>query len=111
MPKDNLGELEHLVLLAAARLGDESYGAAVQKTLEEDAGRRVSIATIYVTLVRLEKKGLVRSQRDDPTPVRGGKAKRVFRLTARGVTALQEARAVLDRMWKSAARLSDFKAR
>lgn len=111
MRKESIGDLEQLLMLAVAGLGKEAYGAAIQKVLEETAGRSVTIATVYVTLVRLEKKGLVRSRREDPTPIRGGKAKRHFQLTPRGVTALQDARAVLDRMWKNVSRLSEFKAR
>jgi len=98
-------------MLAVARLGAEAYGAALQKMLEETAGRSASIATIYVTLVRLEKKGYVTSRREGPTPVRGGKAKRYFRLTPKGVEALKESHAALERMWRSVSRLGEFKAR
>jgi DNA-binding PadR family transcriptional regulator len=98
-------------MLAVARLGDEAYGAEIQRTLEEIAGRSATIATIYVTLVRLEKKGYVHSRREGPTPVRGGKAKRYFRLTPKGVDALKDSRATFDRMWRSVSRLSEFKAR
>lgn len=98
-------------MLAVARLGKEAYGSEIQKVLEEIAGRNLSVATIYVTLVRLERKGYVVSRRDDPTPVRGGKAKRCFRLTPRGVDVLKESRAALERMWRSVSRLQEFKAR
>jgi PadR family transcriptional regulator, regulatory protein PadR len=111
MTRETLGQLEQLLMLAVARLGDEAYGGAVQKMLEETAGRSASIATIYVTLVRLEKKGYVRSRREGPTPVRGGKAKRCFRLTPKGVEALKESRAALERMWRPVSRLGEFKAR
>lgn len=100
MTRPFLGELEQLLLLSLARLGSEAYGAEIQNELEERAGRRVSISTIYVTLVRLEDKGFVRSRRADPTPVRGGKSKRYFRLTPRGVSALERSREVLQRMWE-----------
>ena len=111
MTREKLGELEQLLMLAVARLGDDAYGAEIQKMLEETAGRSASIATIYVTLVRLEKKGYVQSRRELPTPVRGGKAKRYFRLTPKGVDALKESRAALEKMWRSVSRLSEFKAR
>ncbi len=87
--KETLGELEQLLMLAVARLGGEAYGAAIQKVLEETAGRAATIATIYVTLVRLENKGYVESRRESPTPTRGGKAKRCFALTPKGVAALK----------------------
>jgi DNA-binding PadR family transcriptional regulator len=98
-------------MLAVARLGSDAYGAAIQKVIEEVAGREATIATIYVTLVRLENKGYVESRRESPLPVRGGKGKRCFRLTPKGVAALKEARSVLDRMWRSVEKLSQFKAR
>jgi DNA-binding PadR family transcriptional regulator len=110
MTRDTLGQLELLLMLAVARLGDEAYGGGIQKMLEETAGRSATIATIYVTLVRLEKKGYVSSRREGPTPVRGGKAKRYFRLTPRGIDALKEAHATLERMWRPVSRLSEFKA-
>jgi len=111
MTRETLGQLEQLLMLAVARLGDEAYGAAIQKMLEETAGRSAGIATIYVTLVRLEKKGYVRSRREGPTPVRGGKAKRYFRLTPKGVEALKESYGALERMWRSVSRLGEFKVR
>jgi DNA-binding PadR family transcriptional regulator len=111
MTRETLGQLEQLLMLAVARLGDEAYGAGIQQMLEETAGRSATIATIYVTLVRLEKKGYVESRREEPTPVRGGKSKRCFRLTPKGVEALKESRAALEKMWRSVSRLSEFKAR
>ena len=111
MRRETLGQLEILLMLAVARLGEDAYGAAIQKALEDTAGRSASIATIYVTLVRLEKKGLVTSRREEPTPVRGGKSKRHFRLTAKGVEALVDSRAALEKMWRSVSRLPEFKTR
>lgn len=99
MRRDSLGELEQLLMLAVARLGADAYGAEIQRELEELASRPLTISTIYVTLVRLEKKGYVRSARGEPRPIRGGKAKRCFRLTPRGVHVLEESRIVLERMW------------
>jgi DNA-binding PadR family transcriptional regulator len=111
MTRETLGQLEQLLMLAVARLGDEAYGAEIQKMLEETAGRKATIATIYVTLVRLEKKGYVLSRREGSTPVRGGKAKRYFRLTPKGIEALKDARATLEKMWRTVSRLSEFNAR
>jgi len=100
MTRSFLGELEQLLMLSLARLGNDAYGAEIQRELEEHAGRGVSISTIYVTLVRLEGKGFVRSRRAEPTPVRGGKSKRYFRLTPRGAAALERSRDMLERMWE-----------
>lgn len=99
MSQDALGGFQQLVMLAVLRLGDGAYGAAIQRDLEETAGRRVSISTIYVTLDRLDRKGMVRSWLADPTPVRGGKAKRYYGLTDAGLRALHGARDELLRMW------------
>lgn len=94
-----LGAFQQLAMLAVLRLGDEATGAALQEELENEAGRRVTISTIYVTLDRLEGKGLVRSWLGSSTPVRGGKARRFYEVTPVGARALRESRAELDRMW------------
>ena len=99
MSHDILGGFQQLVMLAVLRLGDEAYGARLQLELDEIAGRTVSISTVYVTMERLERKGLVASWLADPTPVRGGRSKRFYQLTDEGVLALQEAREALDKMW------------
>ncbi len=95
-----LGDLEELALLAVLRLGDEAYGARIRKILRDEAGRSVSISTIYVTLMRLEEKGLVRSWLGDPTGERGGKARRYFAVRPEGVEAVEAVRAARDRMWE-----------
>jgi DNA-binding PadR family transcriptional regulator len=99
MVQETLGEFEQLALLAVVRLSNLGYGAAIQQELERTANRSVSIATIYVTLVRLEKRGLAASWLSDPTPVPGGKSRRFFRVTPEGAAALNAARAVMNRMW------------
>ena len=95
-----LREFEQLVLLSVLRLGEDAYGARIQADLAEAANRSVSIATIYVALSRLEQRGLVRSWMSDPTPVRGGKAKKYYAVESEGKVALQEAKATLERMWE-----------
>ena len=67
--------------------------------LENRAGRDLTQGAVYVTMVRLEKKGLLRSRMSDPTPVRGGKAKRYFEILPAGIEGLRQARATLDRLW------------
>ena len=98
--QDSLGGFQQLVMLAVLRMGDEAYGARIQRELEETAGRSVSISTVYVTMERLERKGLIDSWLADPTPVRGGKSKRFYKLTDTGLQALRESRDELDRMWQ-----------
>jgi len=97
---DNLGELEGLILLTVLRLEGDSYGARIRKELEARAGRKVSTSTVYVTLMRLEEKGFVRSWLADPTSERGGRAKRLFQVKPEGIEALREARAIMEKMWE-----------
>ncbi len=84
-----LGELELLVLLALARLGDEAYGVAIYDEIERRTGRRPALGTIYKALSRLEGKGYVSSRFGEPTPVRGGRRKRHYRLLAPGRKAIR----------------------
>ncbi len=82
-----LGEFEYLLLTAAARLGEDAYGAAVRQEIEDATGRRCSIGALYTTLDRLEAKGFIKTWMGDPTPQRGGRPKRMVRVTAKGVQA------------------------
>ncbi|HZM60069.1 MAG TPA: helix-turn-helix transcriptional regulator [Vicinamibacterales bacterium] len=82
-----LGEFEYLMLTAAARLGDEAYGAAIRQEIEEATGAPCSIGALYTTLDRLERKGLIKTWMGDPTPERGGRPKRMVRVTAAGTRA------------------------
>jgi len=79
-----LGEFEYLLLSASARLGDEAYGAAIRQDIEGATGRRCSVGALYTTLDRLEEKGLIETWMGDATPQRGGRAKRMVRVTAKG---------------------------
>lgn len=94
----HLGEFEHLLLLALARLGDDATGTAVRRVITERTGRTLSPGAIYTGLDRLEHRGLISSVLGDPTPQRGGKRQRRYRLRAPGVTALAEAQAGLAEM-------------
>lgn len=86
----NLGELEQLVLLALIRLGDDAYGVNVHQEIQQRTGRDMSFATIYTTLGRLETKGFADSLMGEPTPERGGRAKKYFAITTSGKHALQQ---------------------
>src|SRR5215467_12507774 len=79
-----LGEFEYLMLAAATRLGAEAYGAAIRQEIEAATGRRCSLGALYTTLDRLESKGLIKTWMGDPTPQRGGRPKRMVRVTAQG---------------------------
>lgn len=85
----NLGELEQLVLLAIARLGDDAYGVTIRREIATRTRRDLAFGSVYTTLARLEEKGLVVSHLGDPTPERGGRRKKHFVIAAAGRRALQ----------------------
>jgi DNA-binding PadR family transcriptional regulator len=88
MSPTNLGELEQLVLLSLMHLGDDGFGVAVQRDIETRTGRHATLGAVYSALTRLEEKGLVASRTGDPTPERGGRRKKLFRVSAAGRLAL-----------------------
>src|SRR5512141_2258703 len=92
-----LGEVEQLVLLAVLRLGDDAYAVPIRALILDEAGIGLSRGTIYVTLERLERKGYVTSWFSDPQAVRGGKARRYFRLKSPGMAAVRAAKRAVDR--------------
>src|SRR5690606_18938529 len=100
MGQHGLGEFEQLVLLAMVHLGEGAYGVPIVNEIERRTGRPVARAAVYVTLRRLEQKGLISSWMSDPVPERGGKPRRCVRIEAAGLEALRESRRLLDEMWK-----------
>lgn len=96
--RDYLGEFEHIVVLALLRLEDRAYGVTVRQEIEFRIKREVSIGAVYATLDRLETKGYVKSHRGDPTPERGGRSKRFFRATPKGVAAVNRTHRALQSM-------------
>jgi PadR family transcriptional regulator, regulatory protein PadR len=82
-----IGEFEYLLLAAATRLGEEAYGAAIREEIAATTGRSCSIGALYTTLDRLETKGMIKTWMGDATPQRGGRAKRMIRVTSKGVQA------------------------
>ena len=104
MKGERLGEFEELVLLAVRQLGDDAHGAAVQSVLARSAGRDVTLGAIYAALDRVQRKGLADSWLGEPTAVRGGRAKRHYRVTREGEAALEESRRVRDLLWAEPAR-------
>jgi DNA-binding PadR family transcriptional regulator len=101
---DLLGSLEQLVLLALLRLGEDAYGMTVRREIEQRTGRDLSIGAIYATLERLERKGYIRSTVGEPTAERGGRAKRLFRIAAKGEAALEASQHALRNMMDGIAR-------
>jgi PadR family transcriptional regulator PadR len=85
-----LGEFEYLLITAAAGLGANAYGAAIREEIETTTGRRCSIGALYTTIDRLESKGLLKTWMGEATPQRGGRAKRMIRVTPKGVHAAKD---------------------
>jgi PadR family transcriptional regulator, regulatory protein PadR len=83
-----MGQFEFEVLTAVARLREKAYGVAIWDELQERHGRKVTVGALYTALGRLERKGFVSSRLGDPTPERGGRAKKFYRVEAAGVTAM-----------------------
>lgn len=100
MPRDSR-EFELIILLAIIRLGDEIYGVPLARELSAIRGTDVAVGSVYAALDRLELKGLIASTLGDPSPERGGRAKRYFRVTEQGLKSARETRKVLSRLWKS----------
>lgn len=96
----NLAEFEFRLLLTVRRLQKEAYAVAVHEELEKRTGRKASLGAVYITLDRLERKGLLQSRLGDPTPERGGRAKRYYRLTRQGTVAVREEYHVVQRLWE-----------
>jgi PadR family transcriptional regulator PadR len=96
----SLGTNDLMILLALMRLGDDAYGVPIGREVEEAVGRPVALASVYATLDRLVERGLVETEIGDPTPERGGRAKKYFRITAKGVREVRSAKQSLLKLWK-----------
>lgn len=99
MTREHLGDLEQIVLLAVLRLGEDAYGVPIRTEIEARTGRTLTVGALYRTLDRLEEKGYVSSQFGDPTPERGGRSKRYFKVRPIGLRALRASRDALAAMW------------
>jgi PadR family transcriptional regulator len=99
MKGEHLGAFEELVVLAVHGLDDQAYGVAVQQLLEKETGRAVSLGAVYAALDRLEAKRLVSSHMQAGTARRGGRSRRVFRLTAEGVRELASLQRIRERLY------------
>jgi len=93
-----LGGFETLLLLAVIRLDGNAYGVTVRRELREQAGKDVAVGAIYTGLDRLAQKGLVESWAGDPTPERGGRAKRFYRVTASGIRAIKDTQTAIRKL-------------
>ena len=89
-----------MVLLAVLRLGDGAYGVPVSQAIEETTGREVALASVYAALERLEEKGCLTSTLGDPTPERGGRAKRYFSVSAKGLRTARDTKEAFVTLWR-----------
>jgi DNA-binding PadR family transcriptional regulator len=94
-----LTDFELMILLSVLRLGDDAYGVPIAREIETTGRRSVVLAAVYTALERLEGNGLVASNVGDPTPQRGGRAKRFFRVTPAGLRAVRQAQRALTSLW------------
>lgn len=97
--RDRLEPVDLVAMLAMMRLGEDAYGVSIAREIEETTGRTLAFASLYLTLDRLEQNGLVRSELGEPTAERGGRAKRYFQVTAKGLAEVKAARRSLTKMW------------
>jgi PadR family transcriptional regulator len=88
-----------MVMLAIIRIGDDAYGVSISKEIEATIGSEVQLGSVYDALTRLEAKGLIASALGEATPERGGRAKRHFRATSRGLRLVRETRQSLVKLW------------
>jgi PadR family transcriptional regulator, regulatory protein PadR len=93
-----LGEFEYLMLTAASRLGESAYGVSIRQEIETTTKQKCSMGALYTTLDRLEAKGLIKTWMGDPTPQRGGRPKRMVRVTAKGVQAATDFYTAISRV-------------
>ena len=108
--RDYLGHLELMVMLVLIRLGEKAYGIPIAHEIETKGGREISLGSIYATLDRLETKGLVSSELGEPTPERGGRAKKYFSVTAKGVREVRETQRLLKQLWQGLRKLEGRRA-
>ncbi|HEV3037423.1 MAG TPA: PadR family transcriptional regulator [Candidatus Angelobacter sp.] len=102
-----LGDFELMVLLALMRLGEDAYGVPISREIEQQCGREVALGSVYATLERMEEKELVSSGMGEPTSERGGKAKRYFRITNKGLREVRKTREALIKMWRGLPELEE----
>src|SRR6516225_12089020 len=99
---ESLGQFEQIILTAILSLRDKAYGVTIhEKAVQLAAPKRIAMGAVYVTLDRLEDKGLISSLLSDPTPERGGRSKRYYKLEALGERALQESAVTARRIWEA----------
>jgi PadR family transcriptional regulator PadR len=107
MARHLLTDFELMILLATLRVGEDAYGVRIAREIETTTGRRVLLGAAYAALERLERNGLVSSTIGSATPERGGRAKRFFLVTRRGLRAVKDTQQALAAMWRDIPQLKE----
>jgi DNA-binding PadR family transcriptional regulator len=105
-----ISNFELMVMLALIRLGDDAYGVPISQEIEVHSGHDVALGSVYAALERLQDRGFVSSSVGEPTPERGGRAKKYFKVTGKGMKVVQETQQTLMRLWKGLPKLQGGKA-
>jgi len=105
-----LSNFELMVMLAIIRIGNDAYGVSISDEIEKTIGSEVLLGSVYDALARLEKKGLVLSEMGEATPERGGRAKRHFRTTSRGLRVVRDTQRSLVKLWNGLPQLKGGEA-
>jgi len=100
MAGPSLGTNDLMILLVLMRLGDDAYGVNIAREIEETRRRPVALASVYATLDRLVERGFAVAELGEPTAERGGRAKKFFRITGKGVREVRAAKQSLVKLWK-----------
>ena len=103
----HLSDFELIAMLVLLHLGDDAYGVPIAREIEEQTKREVKLGSVYAALERLEEKGFVVSELGEPTKERGGRAKRYFHVTKRGMREARETRRILVRLWRGVPELEE----
>lgn len=101
MKRQNIGELEEIILLIVASLYDNAYGVLIKNEVEQQCDRKVTISTVHNVLQRLQEKGFLQSRHSEPTKERGGKRKLLFTVTMEGKQVLEQSRNMRERLWSN----------
>ena len=109
MGKKFISRSEEYIMLAILQLQEEAYGVAIRNYLKKITGKSWAFGAIHVMLTRLEKKKLLKSILADPTPQRGGRSKRIFRITSAGMITLEQIKTIQDKVWSNASNILSIK--
>jgi PadR family transcriptional regulator len=105
MKGTHLGEFQEIVLLTILVLDDNAYGVTIKREIKERVNRSISRGALHTALTRLEEKGFIKSWQGEANEERGGRKKRYYDVSNKGVSALQDAKAIRDQLWNEAPRL------